>query len=321
VEFDLIDVRLFVDVADMNSLTRGAERSNMTPPSASLRIKNVEERLHTKLLYRSNRGVTLTPAGNAFLHYGRLMLVHVQQLQDSLREYAKGIRGHVRVLANTTAIAEFLPRALASFLAAHPDVSVDLGEQLSPGIVRAVIEGTAEIGIVAGTINTEDLQVFPYRADRLVLATPRAHVLAKCKQVKFSETLAFNHVGLVEGSALFHFLKQAAHALDKTIKTRIRVGNFESLSRMVEARVGVGIMPEYAARRYSKHMDICVVPLTDAWATRDLQICVRSLEALPLFARWLVDALLADARSGTRSGAKNSAARVRPVRHRATGHA
>ncbi len=300
-DFDLIDVRLFVDVADMNSLTRGAERSNMTPPSASLRIKNIEERLHTKLLYRSNRGVTLTPSGKAFLHYGRLMLRHVQQLQDSLREYAKGIRGHVRVLANTTAIAEFLPSVLASFLTDHPDVSVDLGEQLSPAIVRAITEGTAEIGIVAGTISTEDLQVLPYRDDRLVLATPLAHVLAKKKQVTFSDTLSFTHVGLVEGSALYHFLKQEAHALDKTIRTRIRVGNFESLSRMVEANVGVGIMPEYAARRYSKHMDIRVVALTDEWATRNLQICVRSVDALPLFAKWLVDALLADAKGGVKA--------------------
>jgi len=298
VEFDLIDVRLFVDVADMNSLTRGAKRSNMTPPSASLRIKNIEERLHTKLLYRSNRGVTLTPAGKAFLHHGRLMLMHAQQLQDNLREYAKGTRGHVRVLANTTAIAEFLPRVLAAFLAAHPDVSVDLGEQLSPGIVSAVTEGTAEIGIVAGSIGTEDLHVLPYRDDRLVLVTPSAHVLTSSKQVKFADTLSFNHVGLVEGSALFHFLRQAAHALNDTIKTRIRVGNFESLCRMVEANVGVGIVPEYAARRYSKHMDIRVIHLGDEWATRNLQICVRSLEALPLFARWLVDALLADAKDG-----------------------
>jgi DNA-binding transcriptional LysR family regulator len=301
VEFDLIDIRLFVDVADMNSLTRGAQRSNMTPPSASLRIKNIEERLHTKLLYRSNRGVTLTPAGKAFLHHGRLMMMHAQQLQDNLREYAKGIRGHVRVLANTTAIAEFLPRALASFLEAHPDVSVDLGEQLSPGIVSAVTEGTAEIGIVAGSISTEDLLILPYRDDRLVLVTPPGHVLAKSKQVRFADTLAFNHVGLVEGSALFHFLRQAAHTLNDTIKTRIRVGNFESLCRMVEANVGVGIVPEYAARRYSKHMDIRVIPLGDEWATRNLQICVRSLEALPLFAKWLVDALLADAKNGVKS--------------------
>jgi DNA-binding transcriptional LysR family regulator len=301
VEFDLIDIRLFVDVADMNSLTRGAKRSNMTPPSASLRIKNIEERLHTKLLYRSNRGVTLTPAGKAFLHYGRLMLMHAQQLQDNLREYATGIRGHVRVLANTTAIAEFLPRVLASFLAAHPDVSVDLGEQLSPGIVSAVTEGTAEIGIVAGSIGTEELLVLPYRDDRLVLVTPRVHVLTRNKQVKFADTLSFNHVGLVEGSALFHFLSQAARALNETIKTRIRVGNFESLCRMIEANVGVGIVPEYAARRYSKHMDIRVIPLGDEWATRNLQICVRSLEALPLSAKWLVDALLADAKNDVRS--------------------
>jgi DNA-binding transcriptional LysR family regulator len=96
--------------------------------------------MHTKLLQRSNRGVTLTPAGSAFLHHGRLMLLHAQQLQDDLREHAKGIRGHVRVQANTSAVSEFLPRVLGSFLAGHPEVSVDLVEQHSPAIVRAVTE-------------------------------------------------------------------------------------------------------------------------------------------------------------------------------------
>jgi DNA-binding transcriptional LysR family regulator len=297
VEFDLIDVRLFVDVADLNSITRGAERSNMTPPSASLRIKNIEDRMHTKLLTRSNRGVTLTPAGKAFLHHGRLMLLHAQQLQDDLREYAKGIRGHVRLRANTSAVSEFLPTVLGAFLAAHPDVSVDLVEQHSPAIVRAVTEGTAEIGIVAGSIGTDELVTFPYREDRLVLMTPRGHVLGKKKEVAFGDTLSFSHVGLSEGSALFHFLTQKAQALNGTMSTRIRVGNFESLCRMIEANVGVGVIPAYVARRYSKHMDIRVVPLCDEWAKRDLHICIRTREALPLFAKWLVDALLADAKN------------------------
>jgi DNA-binding transcriptional LysR family regulator len=314
VDFDLIDIRLFVDVADMNSLTRGAERSNMTPPSASLRIKNIEDRMHTKLLHRSNRGVTLTAAGKAFLHHGRLMLLHAQQLQDELREYAKGIRGHVRLLANTSAVSEFLPAVLGSFLGAHPDVSVDLVEQHSPAIVRAVLEGTAEIGIVAGTIATNELVTYPYREDRLVLMTPRGHVLARKRHVAFSDTLEFNHVGLGEGSALFRFLTQKAQALNATLKTRIRVGNFESLCRMIEANVGVGVIPAYVARRYSRHMELRVVPLNDEWARRDLQICIRSAETLPMFAKWLLDALLADANAAAATVADAGEAHKRSAR-------
>jgi len=302
VEFDLIDIRLFVDVADMNSVTRGAERSNMTPPSASLRIKNIEDRMQTKLLYRSNRGVTLTPAGKAFLHHGRLMLQHAQQLQDDLREYAKGIKGHVRLRANTSAVSEFLPTVLGAFLSAHPDVSVDLVEQHTPAIIRAVTDGTAEIGIVSGHLGTDELVTLPYREDRLVLMTPRGHVLARKKQVEFGQTLGFNHVGLGEGSALFRFLTQRAHALNATMNTRIRVGNFESLCRMIEANVGIGVIPAYVARRYSTHMDMRLVPLSDDWAKRDLCICVRSRDTLPLFAKWLLDALLLDAENALDQG-------------------
>lgn len=305
-QFDLIDVRLFVNVADLNSLTRGAERSNMTPPSASLRIKNIEDRLHTRLLLRSNRGVTLTPAGKAFLHYGRLMLVDAQQLQDHLREYAKGTRGQVCLLANTTAVAEFLPDLLVLFLAKHPDVSVSLDERLSPDIVQAVADGTADIGIVDGIAISDGLVTFPYREDRLVLVTPSGHALSARRSVSFAETLDLKHIGLSEGAALSRFTGNAARSLNKAIRADIRVGNFESLCRMVEANVGIGLVHEHAARRYSRDMAIRIVPVSDEWATSALQICVRSLETLPLVARWLVDALIADSKSNEPSEAASA---------------
>src|SRR2546426_601296 len=129
--FDLIDLALFVNIAEGNSLTRGAQLSNMSLPAASTRIKNVEDRLGVKLFYRKSRGVALTPAGHAFLFHGRLMLQELQRLQGDLQEYSKGVKGHLRILANTTAITAFLPRVLRKYLVTHPSVNIDLREQLS----------------------------------------------------------------------------------------------------------------------------------------------------------------------------------------------
>ena len=83
--------------------------------------------------------------------------------------------------------------------------------------------------------------------------------------------------------------------MHRTLPTRIQVGNFEAACRMVEAGVGVSILPGSAARRHALTMAIATVPLSDAWALRQMQICVRSLQALPAFARDLVDLLVADA--------------------------
>lgn len=295
---DLTDLRLMLRVAEANSLTRGAEAVHLSVPAASTRIKNLEESAGCKLLFRTSQGVTLTPPGQALVHHARLVLGQIEHLRDDLQDYAQGTKGHLRVFANTTALCEYLPPVLRRYLRTHPDVNIDLRERLSHDIVRAVSEGQTDIGIVAGTVRTENLQVLPYRNDRLVLVVPPGHALAGQASVAFSDTLALDHVGLTEASALHGFLRQICEGLQRPLRLRIEVGNFEAACRMVEAEVGVGILPESAARRRAQTMAIRLVPLRDDWALRAMQICVRNLEALPPFARDLVELLQADALEG-----------------------
>lgn len=294
--FDLVDLRLMIRVAEANSLTRGAEAVYMSVPTASTRIKNIEDSIGIKLFYRTSQGVTLTLPGQAFVHHARLVLGQLEHLSGDLQEYAKGIKGHLRVFANTTALGEFLPPVLRAYLLAHPDVNIDLRERLSGDIVRAVSDGQTDIGIVAGTVRTENLEVIPYRHDRLVLVVPRDHPMAALPSVAFVDTLELEHIGLHESSAIHAFLRQICSGLHRTIRLRIQVGNFEAACRMIEATVGVSVLPESAARRHAETMAIQIVPLIDDWSLRAMQICVRSMESLPPFARDLVTLLIEDAR-------------------------
>ena len=100
--FDLVDLRLMVRIAETNGLTRGAEASHMSLPAASTRVKNLEESIGAKLLYRTSQGVTLTPPGQAFVHHARLVLGQIEHLRGDLQSFAKGIKGHLRVFANTS---------------------------------------------------------------------------------------------------------------------------------------------------------------------------------------------------------------------------
>ena len=177
--FDFADLRLFICIAQENSLTRGAERVHMSLPAASTRIKNLEESLGAKLLYRASNGVTLTPPGQVLLQHALDVQRQMEHLCSDLQEYAQGVKGHVRLFANTTAITEFLPGVLSRFLASHRNVNVDLRERLSPIIVRAVTDGAADIGIVAGNVRSEGLEVLPYREDRLILVCARGHALGQ----------------------------------------------------------------------------------------------------------------------------------------------
>jgi DNA-binding transcriptional LysR family regulator len=292
-QFDLIDLKLMVHVADEGNLSRGAEHSCISVPAASVRIKNLEDRLGTKLLYRTGQGVTLTASGQAFVHHARLVLLQTEHLRNDLLEYAKGLKGHIRLHVNTTA-SEFLPAALSKFLVAHPNVSVDLRERLSHETVRAVAEGMADIGIVAGNVHAEGLEVLTYREHRLAVAVAVGHPLASRDVVDFAETLDFDFVGLQQASAFQLFLLQKADAANKSLKIRIQMGTFEAVCRMVQAGIGVGVVPESAANRYAESMSVRIVPLREEWAVGQLKICVRSLKLLPAFARDLVQQLVSE---------------------------
>lgn len=294
--FDLADLRLMVRVAEANSLTRGAEAAHLSLPAASTRIKNLEESVGTKLLFRTSQGVTLTPPGQAFVQHARTVLAQLENLTGDMQEYAKGVKGHLRVAGSTTALSEFLPPVLSAYLRSHPDVNIDLRERLSHDIVRAVSEGQVDIGIVSGPVRTEALQAIAYRSDRLVLVVARDHALASAESVPFERTLDFDHVGLHEGSGIHAFLRQVSASVHRTLRMRIEVGNFEAACRMIEAGIGIGIVPRSAAMRHAERLAIRLVALADAWSLRRQFIVVRQLDALPSFGRDLVDLLVEDAR-------------------------
>lgn len=299
--FDLVDLRLIAHIADTGSMTGGAELSFISLSAASTRIKKLEEKIGIRLLYRASRGVTLTPAGQTLVTHARAVLNQLERMRGDMREYVSGIKGHVRIFANTTSLSEYLPRVLQHYLSLNPDVNIDLRERPSRDIVRAVVEGQADIGIVAGLVSTDDLETVPYRTDRLVLVAPRDHPLACRSEIEFVETLKFQHVGLHEGSAIHAFLQRACDQVGQPMQQRIQVGNFETACRMIEAGVGIGVIPESAAIRHAKTMKIVSVPLSDAWSVRQMLICMRSVAALPVFGRKLVQLLEADARSNFRS--------------------
>ncbi len=293
-DIDLIDLRLFICIAETNSLTRGAERVNISAPAASVRIRSLEERFGTKLLNRTNHGVTLTPSGQAFFHRARLVDEQLLNLHDDIEEYALGLKGHLRITANPTGMAESLPSVLRLYMAAHPQIKIDLRERMSSDVVRAVSDGTADIGLVGSALRTETLEVVPYLDDRLVLVTSKQHPLAALPSVKIADTLDFDFIGMPENSAIHSLLLSVAEPQSKHIKTNVWVSDFDAFCRMVEADVGIGIMSERAARRHALVSAIMIVPLEDKSAQRDLSICARSFSQLPAFAKDFVALLQKD---------------------------
>ena len=162
---DLTSLQLFVAVCEAGSIGKAAEREFIAPSAVSKRLSDLEAALDTALLYRHARGVDLTPAGQSLLHHARSLLFGLEKMQGELSEYADGVRGHVRVHASISAIVQFLPEDLGTFVRRHPEVKVDLEEHLSSEVMRAVQEGAADLGICnvsAVTLSGAALQRRPY---------------------------------------------------------------------------------------------------------------------------------------------------------------
>jgi DNA-binding transcriptional LysR family regulator len=290
--FDLVDLQLVQNVAEAASITHGAGRSGLALASASERIRDMEAALGVPLFERQRRGVTPTPAGLALIHHARLVTRQLERMRGDLGQFAKGLRGRVRLLSNTAATLEFLPPLLGKFLASHPRIDVEIEDRPSPDIVRAVARGSADLGIVADVVDAAaELETMPFAQDRLVLVTPKRHALGKRKRLAFREVLDQDFVGLPTGSALQVYVDGQAARAGQRLKTRIRLSGFDATCKVVESGIGIAVVSKIAADRCRRSMAIEVVPLSDAWAVRRLRICARSFRDLPAPARDLVDAL------------------------------
>jgi DNA-binding transcriptional LysR family regulator len=292
--FDLTDLRLFLFIAETGSITAGAGRACLALASASARVRGMEEQLGVPLLLRGRHGVTLTPAGLTLSHHARQVADQMERLRGEMGEYARGLKGHIRLQCNTAALTEFLPEALGRFMAANPHIHIDLEERLSVDIVQAVVDGQADIGIVADVADMAGLERFPFRLDRLVVVVPRAHpliALAGRGALVFSSTLAYPFIGLAGDSALQRYLSEHAARAGTPLSARIRLRSFDAVCRLVASGAGIAVVPATAARASRGAAGLRTLRLSDPWAERKLTICVRRYAELPLHAQRLIDAI------------------------------
>ena len=257
----------------------------------SKRISELESILCCQLFIRTKSGVEPTAAGNALLNLARRLVHDLEDIYVQMQDYASGVRGHVRVLTNISPLTQFLPTELASFRAAHPAVQIGLEERNSSVIAKAVAENAADVGVFTMFPHGQDIEVFPYHRDCLTLVCSPTHPLARRKSVAFAETLEFDYVGLRTGSTINLQLLNAAARQDRALRMSIQVPGYDALSLMVQAGLGIAVMPKSIAALDPRSLALAVVSLDEDWAERELKICVRSFNALPSAARLLVEHL------------------------------
>lgn len=287
--FDLTDFRLFINIADSGSFTKGSERSFLSLPAASGRIKNLELDLQVKLLKRTPSGVVLTEYGKIYLDHARKILAQIEVLSGDIRTYGSSSRGQFSIFANATAISHHLPPVIAQFLPNYEGINIEMTEQVSEQIVQMVGDGMADVGFLAGEFDFSGLDCIRYAKSRLVIIAPRLHPLSERGAITFKEALAHDFISLPSGSATHTFIAKNAEVLRTKLNVRVQVAGNDALCRLVEQGAGIGLLSEAALTGINHYPNVSIIRLTDNWAVRNYSICAQSFANLPAFVRDFID--------------------------------
>ena len=316
--FDLTTLNLVLAIADTRSITRGAEQEHLALAAASKRLSDLEARLGVALFERRARGVEPTEAGRALVRHIRSLNASLHALESEVVEFSRGIKGHLRIAASAGAITECLPADLAAFSQAHPGIRISLEDLINAEVQAAVAEGRADVGIFVPPQHEARLRCRHYRDGELAVLVPRDHALARREAVPFDALLDFDIVGLHLGATLQEQMRERAQALGRTLNVRLQVRGFDAIAQLVEAGLGVAVLPAVAAQRFARIFAVQPLALQANWARRPYLLAVRDLEAQPAVVQRFVEALCpADTTPDTAPAAQTAATpRQSPPRKR-----
>lgn len=291
---DMLTLRVVIAVAESGSISAGSDRLQLAVAAASARITAMEAALGVRIFERSPRGVALTPAGRMLVQRGRELLGDADRLATDLRDWSLGLAGHVRMLANASALLQVLPARLEAFMRQHPRIRVDVEERMSPEIAGALLEGRADLGVVDAVTPSQGLEFFPFFRDTLALVVSSSHPLAQAPQVRLRDLLAEQFIVLGGANALSSRLFNAASALGESIQVRQQMRSFDAACRMVAAGLGVAVLPKQAIAPQLAQLPLRAVPLAEDWVHRTHYLALRTGGEAAAAARTLLEALRQD---------------------------
>jgi DNA-binding transcriptional LysR family regulator len=265
------DLEVFVHVCEAGSLTKGAGRCHMSIPAVSARIQRLEDAAGSALLVRHSRGVVPTELGSTVLARARNASNEIAGLRTDL-EAAREKRVPVRVLCNTSALLQHVPRFMGELLRIQPCSPIEVVESSSRRSVRELHEHQAQIAIVSDAVAVKGLDVEPLCEDHLIVAVAQDHPL-RDESTSFAGALAYPQICFGASSALTTHLAEQAQAIGRNLRPRVCVNDLATICSLVERGYGVAVLSRAMWRSAMGARNLREVPLADRWAKRRLLAC------------------------------------------------
>ena len=280
-------LKVFCDLVDLESFSLAAERNFITQSAVSQQIRALEEKFNRRLLerIRGRRDVKLTAAGDVFYRESKKVLAAYDEMQESLRGVIGKIGGTVKVATVYSVGLHELPSKVREFMTKFPAVKIDLEYSRTTRVVRDVLSGTVELGVLAFPEPKRGLIITPMPDDRLVLIAPPDHRFAGRKKVKVTDLNG-------EAFVLFERDVPTRKAMDKIFRTNnvevkkvAEFDNIETIKRAVEVGFGLAIVPETAVVEAARLGTISVIEMAEKYWVRSVGVIHRSDRNLSLAAK------------------------------------
>lgn len=286
-------LKVFCDLVDLQSFSLAAERNFVTQSAVSQQIRTLEEKFKRRLLerVRGRREVKLTPAGDVFYKECKNVLAAYDQLNESLRGLVGKIGGSVKVATVYSVGLHELPTKVGEFMSKFPSAKIDLEYSRTTKVVRDVLNGTVELGVLAFPEPRRGLTIVQMPAHRLVLICPPGHKFAKRSQIKAKDLNGLDFVLFERDTPTRKATDRILKAHGVEVKKVAEFDNIETIKRAVEVGFGLAILPQPSVIDEGRSGQLAIVNLAEKEWTRPVGVIYRSDRTLSLAAKKFVQLL------------------------------
>ncbi|MFL6229602.1 MAG: LysR family transcriptional regulator [Pyrinomonadaceae bacterium] len=271
-------LKIFCDLVESRSFSQAAEANFVTQSAVSQQVRGLEEKFKRRLLerVRGRREVRLTEGGEAFYAESLRVLEAYSVLKERMRALSGTVSGTVRVATVYSIGLHTLPPVVRRFMALYPEAKIDLEYSRTTRVVRDVLAGTVDLGVVAYPEKKRGLTVVPLGGDRLVLICPPGHPLARHKKLRAVDLRDQDFVHFERDIPTRRATDRILRAHGVSVRRAAEFDNIETIKRAVEVGFGVAIVPQPSVLDEQRRGQLAVVPLVEPEWTRTVGVVHRS---------------------------------------------
>lgn len=272
---DVRDLQVFLSVAKHLNYTRAAEEVNLSQPSVSVRMRQLERDLGSKLFEQLGKTIALTEAGKLLVPYAERVIAAMADARDAIDGLQGLERGSLRIGASTTPGMYLIPQTIAHFKRRYPKIQVHLAVKDTRQIEEGVIRNQFDFGFVGGHLAGDDVEVAPWLVDELVLIVPLGHRLAGRKSVKPRALAKEQFILREQGSATRAVVASHLRKSRIEVEAIMEMANPESVKKAVQSGLGIAFISKFAVETELKAKTLVAVKIRNLEIRRELKFVYR----------------------------------------------